>query len=181
MRGALRRRIRHGALDAAPTARPRAPHVPLAAPRRMRRRGPRHRAYDVRASRNAARAPSVAPRARRARDRHRPRPPHLKTQPGRGGQTAMDNQHRKIKGYRELTQAEVDLMNEVKEHGERTRELIAKCEAFDHNNPPQGDVDEVAAAVQRRNDAGRWRAIAKTHFQEGLMALTRSVAKPEFF
>ena len=26
----------------------------------------------------------------------------------------MENQHKKIKGYRELTQAEIDLMNEVK-------------------------------------------------------------------
>jgi hypothetical protein len=27
----------------------------------------------------------------------------------------------------------------------------------------------------------RWLAIARTHFQEGLMAAVRSVAKPEFF
>lgn len=29
----------------------------------------------------------------------------------------MENQHRKIKGYRELSQAEIDLMNEVKALG----------------------------------------------------------------
>ena len=30
----------------------------------------------------------------------------------------MENQHRKIKGYRELTQVEIDLMNEIKVEGE---------------------------------------------------------------
>lgn len=29
----------------------------------------------------------------------------------------MDNQHRKISGYRELTQAEIDLMNKIKALG----------------------------------------------------------------
>lgn len=29
----------------------------------------------------------------------------------------MDNQHKKIKGYRDLSQAEIDLMNEVKAIG----------------------------------------------------------------
>jgi len=28
---------------------------------------------------------------------------------------------------------------------------------------------------------GRWVAVGKTHLQQGLMALTRAVAKPEFF
>lgn len=89
----------------------------------------------------------------------------------------MDNQHRKIKGYRELTQAEIDLMNEVKETGERLRTLIAKCEDFDTRTPNLDDPD----VRQRLGEAARWRAIARTHFQEGNMALTRSVAKPEFF
>lgn len=33
----------------------------------------------------------------------------------------MDNQHRKISGYRELSQAEIDLMNRIKAHAELTR------------------------------------------------------------
>lgn len=41
----------------------------------------------------------------------------------------MDNQHRKIKGYRELSQDEIDLMNEVKEKGEELEKLITKLEA----------------------------------------------------
>lgn len=88
----------------------------------------------------------------------------------------MDNQHRKIKGYRELTQPEIDLMNEVKAKGEELRALLEKCAAIDAQPAvPRSSQDPTLA------DAARWRAIAKTHFQEGLMALTRSVAKPEFF
>jgi hypothetical protein len=72
----------------------------------------------------------------------------------------MDNQHRKIKGYRELDQAEIDAMNKVKEMGVKIGEMIDAL-------PDTAD--------------GRWKSIGKTHMQEGLMALTRSIAKPDFF
>ena len=82
----------------------------------------------------------------------------------------MDNQHRKIKGYRELSQDEIDLMNEIKAKGVELDVLISK-------------VNEANAGNQaaRDSEAFRWAAIAKTDFQTGLMALTRAVAKPEFF
>lgn len=73
----------------------------------------------------------------------------------------MENQHRKITGYRELTQDEIDRMNQVKEQGKELRKLIDSLRNF--------DADQ------------RWVSIGATHFQEGLMALTRSIAKPEFF
>ena len=76
--------------------------------------------------------------------------------------TKMDNQHRKIKGYRELTQEEIDLMNEVKAMGVKLGELVEKLE----NNK---DLDQ------------RWIESGKTDLQKGLMALTRSIARPEFF
>lgn len=38
----------------------------------------------------------------------------------------MDNQHRKIAGYRELTQAEIDLMNRIKAKGAELLELQAE-------------------------------------------------------
>lgn len=89
----------------------------------------------------------------------------------------MENQHRQIKGYRELSQAEIDLMNEVKGEGERLEQLLDKCRAVDVVEGKIGDRahDEVLV------EASRWRRIAKTHLQQGLMALTRSVAKPSFF
>ncbi len=74
----------------------------------------------------------------------------------------MDNQHRKIKGYRELNQEEIDVMNEVKAMGVKLGELVEKLE----NNK---DLDQ------------RWIESGKTDLQKGLMALTRSIARPEFF
>lgn len=74
----------------------------------------------------------------------------------------MDNQHRKIKGYRELTQAEIDLMNEIETKGAELGDLVAKLRANE-------GLDQ------------RWVSIGATDLQTGLMALTRSVAQPGFF
>lgn len=74
----------------------------------------------------------------------------------------MDNQHKKIKGYRELTQAEIDLMNEVKAKGVELGKLVEKlmnAEGLDK----------------------RWISIGKTDLQTGLMALVRGIAQPETF
>lgn len=80
----------------------------------------------------------------------------------------MDNQHRKINGYRELTQEEIDCMNKVKELGEKLKELhdylaATNCQTGGH----QIDM--------------RWLAIGKTHLQQGIMAWVRSVAQPTTF
>lgn len=74
----------------------------------------------------------------------------------------MDNQHKKIKGYRELTQEEIDTMNEIKILGEKLRDLTTKISAI--NN-----IDL------------RWLSIGQTDLQKGLMAITRSVARPTTF
>jgi len=74
----------------------------------------------------------------------------------------MDNQHRKVKGYRDLSQVEIDAMNAVKEKAAEVGELISKLEGND-------ELDQ------------RWVAIAKTDLQKGFMAATRSIAKPDFF
>lgn len=74
----------------------------------------------------------------------------------------MDNQHRQIKGYRELDQAEIDLMNEIKQQGVVLGELVDKLRN-------KGFTDQ------------RWVSIGATDLQTGLMALTRAVAKPSFF
>ena len=89
----------------------------------------------------------------------------------------MENQHRQIKGYRDLSQAEIDLMNEVKASGEGLETLLNKCRAVDVAEGKSGDREHD----QVLDEAARWRSIAKTHLQQGLMALTRSVAKPGFF
>jgi hypothetical protein len=74
----------------------------------------------------------------------------------------MDNQHRKIKGYRELSQAEINAMNAVKEKAAEVGELV-------HELEQNKELDQ------------RWVEIAKTDLQKGFMAATRSIAKPEFF
>lgn len=74
----------------------------------------------------------------------------------------MDNQHRQIKGYRELSQVEIDLMNEIKDKGKELGELVDKLRRDER-------LDQ------------RWVSIGATDLQTGLMALTRSIAKPTFF
>ena len=91
----------------------------------------------------------------------------------------MENQHRKITGYRELSQEEIDLMNEIKAKGWELQTLINKVNSFNELT-----TDENGQEVQpqvKKSEAPRWASIARTHFQEGCMALTRAVAKPEFF
>lgn len=74
----------------------------------------------------------------------------------------MDNQHRKIKRYRELSQAEIDLMIEIKTKGAELGDLVDKLRFLP-------EIDQ------------RWVSIGTTDLQTGLMALTRAVAKPSFF
>ena len=77
----------------------------------------------------------------------------------------MENQHRAIKGYRELNEMEIALMNKIKEQGVVLQSLI----------------DDLSNSEGPTKADPRWLAIGKTHLQEGLMALTRSIAKPDFF
>ena len=86
----------------------------------------------------------------------------------------MDNQHRKIKGYRELSQEEIDLVNEIKDLGPECRAMVDKIVFKASLSQEDTDPEEFREAM-------RWAAIARTHFQEGLMALTRAVTRPEFF
>lgn len=74
----------------------------------------------------------------------------------------MKNQHTQITGYRDLTQAEIDLINRIKAAG---NELGQLCQ----------DVKAVPGVDQR------WAAIATSDLQTGLMALTRAVARPTTF
>lgn len=83
----------------------------------------------------------------------------------------MENQHQKIKGYRDLSQVEIDLMNKIKATAAQVGELL---DSMSYGNPGGGEAPEGIA------DA-RWFSIAKTDLQKGFMALVRSIAKPESF
>jgi len=76
----------------------------------------------------------------------------------------VENQHKHITGYRDLSQEEIDAMNEVKQLGEKCGALIEK--------------------LQASKDAGydqRWVSIAKTDLQTGIMAAVRAIARPTSF
>lgn len=89
----------------------------------------------------------------------------------------MDNQHRRISGYRELSQEEIDLMNKIKALGPMIEEVIVEVQ--EHIRSQKNDPE----AVDRHVDATpeRFVALAKTEFQTGQMYLTRAVAQPTFF
>lgn len=94
----------------------------------------------------------------------------------------MDNQHRRITGYRELNQTEIDLMNEIKALGPVIEAVLLKVQ--DHLKYQKADDGQpVVEITQRLKDATpeRFVALGKTEFQTGLMYLTRAVAQPTFF
>ena len=74
----------------------------------------------------------------------------------------MDNQHKKIKGYRDLSQSEIDLVNEAKELAVKVGEL---CDKIYMNV----DSDK------------KWAIVGKTDLQKGFMCIIRAIAKPETF
>lgn len=114
----------------------------------------------------------------------------------------MENQHRQIKGYRELSREEIDLMNRIKAKGAELLQLQAELAGRldtdreikqsnarasmagkEFNGRP---YDELSGASDechefRRFMAAqpqRWCAIGKTDIQTGLMAMVRAVAQP---
>lgn len=74
----------------------------------------------------------------------------------------MDNQHQKITGYRDLSQAEIDAMNRVKSLAVSAGSIVDGVFALP-------GVDK------------RWAAIGKTELQQGFMALVRAIAQPTTF
>lgn len=74
----------------------------------------------------------------------------------------MENQHRSIKGYRDLTPEEISSMNTIKDMAEDIRVELEALESLP-------EVDK------------RWLAIGKSNLQQGFMAVIRSIAKPTTF
>lgn len=74
----------------------------------------------------------------------------------------MENQHKLIKGYRDLSQEEIDLMNAIKAKGNEFGELLSQLIA-------NVDVDP------------RWFEIGQMQLQQGIMAVIRSITKPDSF
>lgn len=83
----------------------------------------------------------------------------------------MKDQHEKITGYRDLSQAEIDTMNRIKALANEAGALIASLDG------PVAGVNGQGAFFPDP----RWLAIARTTLQTGFMQLTRAVAQPESF
>ncbi|MGL4926549.1 MAG: DUF7681 family protein [Plesiomonas shigelloides] len=106
----------------------------------------------------------------------------------------MDNQHKKITGYRELSQVEIDLMNRIKSKGDELitlqKELTSLIDSDFHKKSTAANRDQVAGEKFKESDATiefhrfmdaeprRWADIGKTNIQLGIMALVRAVAQP---
>lgn len=69
---------------------------------------------------------------------------------------------KKIKGYRTLTDSEINLMNSCKTLGSELENIISVLRS-------EEETDK------------RWIDIAETDLQKGIMGLVRSIAKPESF
>lgn len=106
----------------------------------------------------------------------------------------MENQHRKITGYRELTQEEVDLMNRIKATGGELLQLQAelaarlgaahdakRAAALASKLAPEDEASDECVELRRfaRAEPQRWAAIGRTDIQTGIMALVRAVAQPD--
>lgn len=85
----------------------------------------------------------------------------------------MENQHRKIKGYRELNAEEIALMNEIKAKGEELRELVARCQTCIK------DVPYLEPGIQYECDhPAFWLRWAEGSFRTGVMYAVRAIAQP---
>ena len=87
----------------------------------------------------------------------------------------MKDQHEKIKGYRDLSQQEIDLMNEAKELGEKVGDLVKRLEEYSvqgYNN--EYLIDDFGP------DSG-WIYRAEEKLQIGFMCLLRAIAQPTTF
>ena len=67
-----------------------------------------------------------------------------------------------IKGYRELTDNEISVINDIKELADLIGQIVEEMEKTD-------GIDQ------------RWLAIGKTDLQKGFMSVIRSIAKPTSF
>lgn len=86
----------------------------------------------------------------------------------------MDNQHQKIKGYRDLSQEEIDLMNEGKALAELCGAYVAKLRQ--HTGPTHTDDNPARLSLDQR-----WVSIGATDLQRGFMSLIRGIAQPTTF
>lgn len=98
----------------------------------------------------------------------------------------MDNQHKKIKGYRDLSQAEIDLMNRIKEQGEVFGGLLSELAVLreEHRAETHAAVkrgEEPKLTHEQLGASCTAHGLAEDHLKTGVMWLVRAVALPNSF
>lgn len=93
----------------------------------------------------------------------------------------MDNQHRIIKGYRDLTEKEIELINLIKKHGDTTKSILDNVGEHLRAQAEEAKADINEADRISLAQPARWLAIARTDFQTAYMALVRAAAQPGSF
>ena len=81
----------------------------------------------------------------------------------------------KITGYRQLTEAEVALMNEGKALAEKCGDYVAKLRTY-ADVARKTDVQQLTPPLDQR-----WISIGATDLQRGFMAVIRGIAQPTTF
>ena len=77
----------------------------------------------------------------------------------------MKDQHEKIAGYRDLSQADIDAMNALKTLESLVDQELERVKVWmDENMPTQAGL--------------RWLSIARTHLETGFMFAIKAVAQP---
>ena len=87
----------------------------------------------------------------------------------------MENQCRKITGYRSLSEEQASLINQIKKHEEEIYRFIEEAKTVRIANSGDELTDEDTA------ESMRCLALAKTNFQQGGMWLVRAIASPRLF
>jgi len=82
----------------------------------------------------------------------------------------------KITGYRQLSEAEVALMNEGKALAEQCGAYIAKLRTYSHTANDGGLINGHLPSLDQR-----WISIGAIDLQRGFMAVIRGIAQPTTF
>lgn len=99
----------------------------------------------------------------------------------------MENQHRLIRTYRELTEAEIGTINDSKileaqvlqlqkRILEKAKEDLARAK---NRLSSTADAQSLHAEIRRAEESIRAAAIAKTNLQTGFMWMVQAAARPE--
>ena len=75
----------------------------------------------------------------------------------------VDNQHRKITGFSELSEEQIETINAIKANETKTKAMLD--DLLSERDPPM--------------DSARWLSLARHHLEIGFMFAVKAVARPE--